>query len=619
MENNGFMSSGINAAVLIFAAICVYTIAYRFYGLFIASRILRLDSSRRLPAETMADGHDYHKTNRFVLFGHHFAAIAGAGPLTGPVLAAQFGFLPGALWILVGAVIGGAVHDMVVLFASVRHKGESLANIARSEIGRTAGSIASIAFLLILILTIAGASIAMTNAIAESPWGMMVVATTIPAAVIMGLIMRKPGNSSMMIASITGVSLLFFAVFFGHHLTAIPEIASIFSLSKKEVSLLLPLYAFAASVLPVWLLLAPRDYLSTFLKVSTITALVLGIIILQPSLKMPAFSQYVSGGGPVVPGGVFPFIFITIACGAISGFHATISSGTTPKMIGNEKDILFVGYGAMLLEGIVAMMALIAASVLAPADYFAINSSIEVYSTLGMQPLDLPWLSSKVEENLQGRPGGAVSLAVGMAYIFSKIPAMDQLMSYWYHFAIMFEAVFILTLIDAGTRAGRFLLQELFGKAIPKFNEQNWIPGMLFSGFIFTFLWGYLLYNGSIATIWPLFGISNQLLAACALIIVSVMLIRLGRKKYIWVTLAPGISLAFMTIWAGYVNITVYYLPKHHYLLAFLCGFIILLIFVIMACAGFRMKKLLGLRKTVTDEWGDTVLEKVKEENPRPS
>ncbi|MEI6153243.1 MAG: carbon starvation protein A [Deltaproteobacteria bacterium] len=608
--------SGLNPALLIFATLCIFAIAYRYYGLFIATKVLQIDPSRRTPADSMADGLDYHKTNRFVLFGHHFAAIAGAGPLTGPVLAAQFGFLPGVLWILIGAVLGGAVHDIVVLFASVRHRGESLANIARNEIGRTAGTVSSIAFLLILVLTIAGASISMTNAISDSPWGLLVVATTIPAALIMGVIMRKPGNKSVLVASVVGFTMLFLAVFFGSFIAEIPVLKSFLSLSKKQITLLLPIYAFTASVLPVWLLLAPRDYLSTFLKVVTIIALAAGIIFLQPTFQMPPFTQYIHGGGPVVPGGVFPFIFITIACGAISGFHATIASGTTPKMIASEKDILFVGYGAMLFEGVVAMMALIAASVLAPADYFAINSSPEVYSTLGMQPFDLPWLSDMIEEKLQGRPGGSVSLAVGIAYVFSKIPAMDKFMSYWYHFAIMFEAVFILTLIDAGTRVGRFLLQEMTGKVFPKFNDHNWLPGMVIAGSVFTFMWGYLLYNGSISTIWPLFGISNQLLAACALIIVSTMLVRLGRKKYIWITLIPGIVMAIITLWAGYINITVNYLPQNLYLLAFLCGLIMFLIIIIMASAGVKIIKLLRIKDMVTDNWGDHVLAKVEDENP---
>jgi carbon starvation protein len=616
MFEGKFLSLEVNSAVFVCVTLCVFAIAYRFYGLFIATKVLRVDPSRRVPSESMADGLDYHKTNRFVLFGHHFAAIAGAGPLTGPVLAAQFGFLPGALWILVGTVLAGAVHDLVVLFASVRHRAESLADIARSEIGRTAGTVASIAFLLILVLTIAGGSIAMTNAISESPWGMLVVATTIPAALIMGLIMRRPGSRPIVAASIVGVALLFLAVFFGHALCEVPQLAAFLSLNKKQISLLLPLYAFIASVLPVWLLLAPRDYLSTFLKIMTIAALAIGIIFLQPAFRMPPFTRFIHGGGPVVPGTAIPFIFITIACGAISGFHSTIASGTTPKMIASEKDILFVGYGAMLFEGIVAMMALIAACVLVPADYFAINSSPEVYSTLGMKPFDLPWLSDMVEERLQGRPGGAVSLAVGIAYVFSKIPAMDKLMSYWYHFAIMFEAVFILTLIDAGTRAGRFLLQEMLGKVFPRFGDRQWVPGMVMAGAVFSFMWGYLLYTGSIATIWPLFGICNQLLAACALIILSAMLIRLGRAKYIWITLIPGVAMTIITLWAGYVDITQHYLPKHLYLLAFLCAFIMLLIVIIIMAAGRRMWELLHIRGTVTDSWGDSVLECVKDENP---
>jgi carbon starvation protein len=601
-----------NPAAFVLAALCIFAIAYRFYGLFIARKVLELDASRPTPAVAMADGIDYHKTNRFVLFGHHFAAIAGAGPLAGPVLAAQFGYLPGALWILIGAVLGGAVHDIVVLFASVRHNGESLANIAKNEIGKTAGAVSSLAFLLILVLTIAGASIAMTNAVSDSPWGTLVVATTIPAAIIMGLIMRKPGNRGIILASIIGIALLFLAVFFGNSLVENPVLGMFFTLSKKQISLFLPAYAFLASVLPVWLLLAPRDYLSTFLKTVTICALAVGIVFLRPSFQMPAFTEFIYGGGPVIPGSVFPFIFITIACGAISGFHATISSGTTPKMIASEKDILFVGYGAMLFEGIVAMMALIAACVLVPADYFAINSSAEMYSSLGMAPVDLPWFSEMIKENLQARPGGAVSLAVGISYIFSKIPAMNTMMSYWYHFAIMFEAVFILTLIDAGTRAGRFLLQEMTGKFIPKFNDHNWIPGMIICGVAFTFMWGYLLYTGSIATIWPLFGISNQLLASCALIITSTMLIRLGKKKYVWITLLPGMAMGVITLWAGYINITVNYLPNRLYLLAALSA----LIMAIIICAGKRIHDLLSIEDEQSPDWGkEYAFAKAEDEN----
>ena len=417
MANNYQMNdlNGLNSAVLILAALCIFAVAYRLYGLFIATRVLRLDPQRQVPSNTMTDGMDYTPTNRNVLFGHHFAAIAGAGPLMGPVLAAQFGYLPGALWILIGAVLAGSVHDLVVLFASVRHRGESLAVIARSEIGTIAGRVASVAFLLILILTIAGASIAMTNALAHSPWGTFVVASTIPAALLMGLIIRRLPSHGVLVASLVGAGLLLLAVIFGNRFQTSPELRELFSLSRTQIALLLPCYACLASILPVWLLLAPRDYLSTFLKVLTIAGLVAGILVLQPELRMPPLTGFIHGGGPVVPGAVMPFIFITIACGALSGFHATIASGTTPKMIANEGDILFVGYGAMLFEGVVAMMALIAASVLVPADYFAINAPAAAYQKLGMTPVDLPWLSEMIGEDLHHRPGGAVSLAVGMS------------------------------------------------------------------------------------------------------------------------------------------------------------------------------------------------------------
>lgn len=585
--------AGLNSATLILATLCIFAIAYRFYGIFIATKVLGLDSSRRPPSETMADGVDYNKTDRMVLFGHHFAAIAGAGPLMGPVLAAQFGFLPGALWILFGSVLGGAVHDMVVLFASIRHRGESLANIAREEVGGVAGTVSSVAFLLILLLTIAGASIAMTNALAKSPWGTFVVAATMPAALIMGLIIRKMPGKGVAVASIAGAAMLLVAVICGNHVHESAMLAPLFTLSKQQLSILLPCYAFAASVLPVWLLLAPRDYLSTFLKVITILALVTGILFLQPELRMPPVTQFFHGGGPVVPGAAFPFLFITIACGAISGFHSTIASGTTPKMIASEGDVLFIGYGAMLFEGVVAMMALVAACVLIPADYFAINAPAAVYQKLGMAPQDLAWLSQMTGEQLHDRPGGAVSLAVGMAFVFSKVPGMNHLMSYWYHFAIMFEAVFILTLIDAGTRAGRFLLQEMLAKRFARFGDHRWIPGVLLTGGLFTLTWGYLLYTGTIATIWPLFGISNQLLAACALIIVTTMLIRTGSLRYIWITIIPGVFMAAITLWAGWLNIFRNYIPKGHYILALLCALIMILVLIIMAAAAFRWRKLM--------------------------
>jgi carbon starvation protein len=599
-----------NAATLVFVAICVFAIGYRFYGLFIARRVLEIDPQRTTPAIKMADGHDYVKTNRYVLFGHHFAAIAAAGPLLGPVLAAQFGFLPGALWIIIGCVLGGAVHDSVVLFASVRHKGQSLSKIAENEIGASTGTVASLAIMFILIMTLAGLSIAVVNAMFSSPWGTLTVFSTIPIALIMGLFLRR---DQVKAASIIGVSLLGLAVFCGPYVVAHPALASLFTFSRKQLCVIIPVYGFAASVLPVWLLLAPRDYLSTFLKIGTITLLAAGIFYVQPHFHMPALTQYIHGGGPIIPGHVFPFVFITIACGALSGFHAIIGSGTTPKMISNEKDILFVGYGAMLMEGFVAIMALVAACVLIPADYFAINTLPEVYHKLGMTPVQLGALSQAVQEQVQGRPGGAVSLAVGMAYIFSAIPAMKEFMAYWYHFAIMFEAVFILTAVDAGTRVGRFFLQEMIGRVIPKFSEVKWIPGILLTSFFFTFAWGYLIYVGNISTIWPLFGMSNQLLAASALIIGTVLIIRLGRAKYAWVTFVPGLFMAFVTMVAGYENVVFNYLPNGKYLLTVLSIVIMVLMLMVLIGAFRRCFELLQVKTLVQDKYGKSVLAIVEE------
>ncbi|MCE5263759.1 MAG: carbon starvation protein A [Deltaproteobacteria bacterium] len=605
-----------NALTLVFISLCVFAIGYRFYGLFIANKVLELSAERVTPSVKMADGHDYVKTNKYVLFGHHFAAIAAAGPLLGPVLAAQFGYLPGALWIIVGCVLAGAVHDMVVLFASVRHNGHSLAKIAESEIGKTTGIVAGWAILFILILTLAGLSIAVVNAMAESVWGTFTVFATIPIALIMGLYLHvwRPGDVKG--ASIIGVVLLFFAVLAGPYVVASPTLSAIFMLSKKQLSLFIPVYGFIASALPVWLLLCPRDYLSTYLKIGTIAMLALGIFWVHPTFLMPAITPFVHGGGPVIPGSVFPFIFITIACGALSGFHAIIGSGTTPKMIGNERDVLFIGYGAMLTEGFVAIMALIAACVLVPADYFAINSAPAVFEKLGIATVNLPALAQQVGENIQGRPGGAVSLAVGMAYVFSGVPFMQGLMSYWYHFAIMFEAVFILTAVDTGTRVGRFFLQEMIGKVIPKFGEIHWMPGIIMTSGLFTFVWGYLVYTGDITTIWPLFGMSNQLLASSGLIIGTAIVIRLKKGQYAWMTAVPGILMAFITMYAGYENIVGNYLPKEKYLLVALS----VLIMVMMVCVfigavqrWFELRELEKDRNDVLDKYGKHVLVRVEE------
>ncbi len=602
-----------HSLTLIFAAACVFAIAYRVYGMFLANKVLALKAERETPAVTLADGKDYLKTNKFVLFGHHFAAIAAAGPLLGPVLAAQFGYMPGALWILVGCVMAGAVHDMVVLFASVRHRGKSLSVIAESEIGKSAGKVASISILFILILTLAGLSIAVVNAMFNSPWGTFTVFATIPIAMIMGIYMQKVRPGDIKGGSMIGVVLLAISLLVGPHVAENPTLAAMLTFSKKELAVIIPVYGFFASVLPVWFLLVPRDYLSTYLKIGTIAALALGIVFVNPELKMPAFTNYVFGGGPVIPGAVFPYLFITIACGALSGFHAIIGSGTTPKMIANERDILFVGYGAMLTEGFVAIMALIAACVLVPADYFAINAVPAAFAKLGLSPVNLPELAAQVGEQVQGRPGGAVSLAVGMAYIFSSVPFMKGMMAYWYHFAIMFEAVFILTAVDAGTRVGRYLLQEMLGRVYKPFADNSWTPGVVICSVLFTSAWGYLVYTGDISTIWPLFGMANQLLASCALIVGTTMLIRLGKAKYAWTTAVPGLLVWPTVMWAGYLNVVNNFMPKQLYLLTTMSIVLMVLITIVFIAAFRRWSELLKIDSLVTDQHGDKVLSLVGE------
>ena len=581
-----------NALTLVFVALCVFALAYRYYGLFIAKRVLGVDVNRPTPAHTLEDGLDYQPTNKYVLFGHHFAAIAAAGPLLGPVLAAQFGYLPGALWIIVGAVVAGAVHDMVILFASIRHEGKSISLIAESEIGKAAGVVASFAVLFILILTLAGLSLAVVNAMMKSPWSAYTVICTLPIAIIMGIWMHKIKPGDVAGASIIGVVLLALVIISGPFVAAHPVLSKWFYLSQDQCAILIPIYGFAASALPVWLLLVPRDYLSTYLKLGTISALAIGIAIVHPYLQMAPLTKYISGGGPIVPGTLFPFLFITIACGALSGFHAIIGTGTTPKMLNNEKDILFVGYGAMLVEGFVAIMALIAACVLVPSDYFAINASPEAFKALGISTVNLPQLAAAVQENVQGRPGGAVSLAVGMAYIFSSIPLMKGLMSYWYHFAIMFEAVFILTAVDSGTRVGRYLLQEMIGRVIPKFSEKKWIPGIVFTSALFSFFWGYLVYTGNIRSIWPLFGMSNQLLAACALIVGTTMIMAMGKMKYSWITAVPGIFMLPVTMTAGYYLVLSNF-NQGKFLLAALAASLMIMMAIVFVLA-FRKWYLIG-------------------------
>ena len=605
--------TGVNALTIVFAALCIFAIAYRFYGLFIATKVLSLNEARKTPAVKYSDGQDYVPTNKYVLFGHHFAAIAAAGPLLGPVLAAQFGYMPGLLWILIGCVLAGGVHDMVVLFCSVRHRGRSLAYIATQEIDRTTGFVASWAVLAILILTLAGLSIAVVNAMHTSLWSTYTVAATIPIAILMGLYMQIWRKGDVVGATVIGVVLLFLCILSGPWVAAHPEYFGWLDIDRKAMSILIPIYGFFASVLPVWLLLLPRDYLSTFLKIGTIGALAIGIAFVMPNFQMPAFTDFIHGGGPIVGGPVIPFIFITIACGALSGFHATIGTGTTPKMVGNERDVLFVGYGAMLMEGFVAIMALVAACVLVPADYFAINAPAEKFQALGMAVQELPRLEAEVQESLMARPGGSVSLAVGMAHIFSKIPFMEHLMAYWYHFAIMFEAVFILTAVDAGTRVGRFFLQEMIGKVIPKFADKEWVPGVIITSVLFTGSWGYLVYSGDIGSIWPLFGICNQLLASVTLLIGTTVILRMNKAKYAWITGVPGLFMTVITFWAGIWLIVNQYLPGGKILLATLSVIVMLLMLFVIYGTLRRWFALLAIHTTTKDEYGEDVKVVVQE------
>jgi len=544
----------VNALWLVVAAACTYVLAYRFYGAFLAAKVFALDDRRPTPAVTRADGRDFDATNKWVLFGHHFAAIAGAGPLIGPVLAAQFGYLPGALWILIGAVFGGAVQDFVVLVASVRHGGCSLAEIAKKEVGPVAGVSASIAVLFVIAVSLAGLGMAVVNALAHSPWGTFTIASTIPIALFMGLYLYKIRPGKVVEMTVIGVALLIGAVVMGHVVAADPRAAGVFTLTHNQLIAAMAIYGFVASVLPVWLLLCPRDYLSTYMKLSTILLLAAGIILLAPTLKMPAVTRFAHGDGPVIPGTLFPFLFITIACGAVSGFHSLVASGTTPKMVSRESDMRAIGFGAMLLEGFVSMMALVAAGILIPGDYFAINSMLgaDQLTALGFAPERIRELSQMVGTNVANRPGGAVSLAVGMASVFSTLPGMKHLMAYWYNFALMFEALFILTAVDAGTRVARFLLQEVGGRVYQPLGRHAWLPGTLLTSFLVVAAWGGLIYSGTISTIWPMFGVANQLLAAVALAVGTTILIKLGKARYAPITLVPMLFMFTTTLTASY-------------------------------------------------------------------
>ncbi|HVO18867.1 MAG TPA: carbon starvation protein A, partial [Anaeromyxobacter sp.] len=551
-----------NTLPLILAALCVFAIGYRYYSAFVTAKVLVLDDRRRTPAHVHEDGHNYVPSPKWVLFGHHFAAIAGAGPLVGPTLAAQFGFAPGLLWILLGAVLAGCVHDLVVLVASVRHDGRSLADIARTEVGPFAGLVAMFAVLLILLVTLAGLGIVVVNALANSPWGVFTIGCTIPIALFMGLYMFKssPGRIRVAVPSAVGVVLLLAAVV-GGRLFAQGGAAGTLTFSAHQITVLMAVYGFVASVLPVWLLLEPRDYLSTYVKLGTIAALVIGVLLVHPDIRFPAVTSFVAGGGPIIKGKLFPFLFVTIACGAISGFHSLVGSGTTPKMLDKETDARFIGYGAMMAESLVAVLALIAACSLFPGDYFAINVPPEAYAKLGYHVVNLDQFSAEVGEQLAGRTGGAVSLAVGMAQIFRGIPGMQALMGYWYHYAIMFEALFILTTIDTGTRVARYVLQELLGRVEPRFARSAWLPGNLTTTAVVVLAWGYLIYTGNISTLWPLFGTGNQLLATIALAVGTTFLVNMGKARYAWVTAVPMLFVGATTLTAGVEGIATIFWP----------------------------------------------------------
>ncbi len=542
----------INALWLVVAAACFYALAIRFYGRFLARRVLQLDDRRMTPAHRLRDDANFQPTHRLILFGHHFAAIAGAGPLLGPVLAAQFGYLPGFLWIVIGAVFAGAVQDFVILVGSMRRNGRSLPQIARDEIGPVTGLATTIAVLFIVIVALAGLGLAVVNALYHNAWGSVTLALTVPIALWMGFYLQRLRPGRVGEVSFIGVALLLAAIIAGRWIAAAPW-GAVFSLEKNTLIWLLAAYGFLASVLPIWMLLVPRDYLSTFMKVGVVGLLALGVLVLAPTIELPRIMPFAAGGGPIIPGSLFPFVFITIACGAISGFHSLVSSGTTPKMVAREGHAM-VGYGAMLMESFVGVMALIAASILMPGDYLAINTKLapEELAALGYPTHAIAELSRLVETDVAGRPGGAVSLAVGMASIFSALPGMRSLMAYWYQFALLFEALFILTTIDAGTRVARYLIQELAGRAHPRLRDLGWPPGIIGSSALVVLAWGYLIATGNIGTIWPMFGAANQLLGTLALAVGTTLLIKMGQRRYIWVTAAPMTFVGAVTLTGCY-------------------------------------------------------------------